>query len=491
MEDEHRLIVERKKKIQELREMGIDPYPSVFRKTHLASEILEKHKKIKVGEHAKGTVKVAGRLMTLRSMGKASFGNIQDGSGRIQVFFREDDLGKEQYKILKKLDLGDFIGCTGAIFKTKTGETTVFVKEVMLLTKSLKPLPEKFHGLKDQELRYRQRYLDLIMNPEVKEVFIKRSKTISAMREFLVGKGFIEVETPILQPIYGGTSARPFKSQLNALNMDVYMRISNELYLKRLIVGGYEKVFEFSQDFRNEGIDRTHNPEFLQMETMYGYANYEDNMDFLEEMIEYIAKKVNGTTKMKYGEIELDFKRPWKRVSMVEAIKEAVGKDFPSDLNLEKLRDLAEKSLIDGAHKMIWGELLESLFEHFCEAKMIQPTIVYDFPADTSPLAKKKASDPRYAERFEPMVNGWELGNVYSELNDPQVLRENWEAQRKKLEAGDAEAQPMDEDFVNALEIGMPPTSGVGIGMDRLVMLLTNQPSIRDVIFFPFMKPEK
>lgn len=489
MDDEHRLIAERKKKINDLKSARIDAYPSLFHKTHYAKDIQEKYSHLNAEERTTEKATVGGRLMTFRSMGKAAFGNLQDVTGKIQIFFRSEDLG-ENYSLLKKLDLGDIIGVVGFIFKTKTGETTIHAEKVTLLTKSIQPLPEKFHGLKDQELRYRKRYLDLIMNPEVKEVFIKRAKIISAMREYLTNKGFIEVETPILQPIYGGTNARPFKSKLNALNMDVFMRISNELYLKRLIVGGYEKIFEFSQDFRNEGIDRTHNPEFLQMETMFAYANYEDNMDLLEEMIETIALKVNGTTTVKYGDHTIDFKRPWLRISMVDLLKNEIN-HFPEDLDIEKLRDIAEKNLIDGGAKMMWGELLEALFEHFCEAKLIQPTIVYDFPADTSPLAKKKADDPRFVERFEPMINGWELGNVYSELNDPEVLKENWAIQKKKIEEGDAEAQPMDEDFVNALEIGMPPTSGLGIGMDRLIILLTGQQSIRDVIFFPFMKPEK
>ncbi|MBU1974972.1 MAG: lysine--tRNA ligase [Nanoarchaeota archaeon] len=488
--DEHRLVAERKRKLAEVREKGIDPYPSVFRKTHYARDLQEKFSKLKNEEHSENNVKVAGRLMAMRSMGKAAFAHVMDCSGKIQLYLRADDIGKEEYKLLKKFDIGDFIGVEGEVFKTKTGEISIYVKKFQMLTKSIKPLPEKFHGLKDQELRYRQRYLDLVMNPEVKETFMKRSKTISAMREFLTNRDFVEVETPILQPIYGGTNARPFESQLNALNMKVYMRISDELYLKRLIVGGYEKVFEFCPDFRNEGIDKTHNPEFLQMETMWAYANYEDNMDFVEEMIEFVVKKVNdGKTKLIYQGKEIDFKRPWKRVRMVDAIKEELEKDV-SDMDLEALRDFAEKSMIDDVKSMNWGELVESLFEKYCEEKIDQPTLILDFPAETSPLAKKKADNPKFVERFEIMLAGWELGNIYSELNDPQVLRENWEAQRKMMDAGDDEAQPMDEDFINALEIGMPPTSGVGIGMDRLIMVLTDSPSIRDVILFPFMKPE-
>lgn len=489
MENEHRLVAERKRKLKEIEELGIDPYPSVFRKKHQAKDLHEKYSEIKQEEHTGDKAIVAGRLMTTRIMGKAAFAHIQDFTGRIQLYFRKDDL-KESYKLLKKLDIGDFIGAEGEVFKTKTGELSIYVRKFELLTKTLQPLPEKFHGLKDQELRYRKRYLDLIMNPEVKEVFLKRSKTISSMRRFLEDRGFLEVETPILQPIYGGTNARPFKSRLNALDMDVYMRISDELFLKRLIVGGYEKVFEFCPDFRNEGIDRTHNPEFLQMETMFAYANYEDNMDFLESMIEYVAKEVTGGTKVDYQGNEIEFKKPWKRITLVDAIRKEVGVDV-STLEIEELRDLAEKHLIDGARDMIWGQLIEALFEELVEDKLTQPTIVYDYPADTSPLAKKKESDPRFVERFEPFVNGWELGNVYSELNDPQILRDNWEIQKKLKEAGDDEAQPIDEDFIYALEIGMPPTSGIGIGMDRLVMLLTDQPSIRDVIFFPFMKPER
>jgi lysyl-tRNA synthetase class 2 len=487
-QDDHRLVQERKKKLQDLKDAGIETYPTKYVKEHSAKEILTKYKDFDHNESDEH-VTIAGRIVGLRAMGKAAFCHVQDASGKIQVYFREDNLNKK-YAIVKKLDFGDIIGVKGTIFKTKTGEISIKATSVSLLTKSLFPFPEKFHGFKDQELRYRMRYLDLIMNPEVKDTFLKRSQIISAMREFLTREGFIEVETPILQPIYGGTNAKPFKSKLNALDMDVFMRISNEMYLKRLIVGGYEKIFEFSQDFRNEGIDRTHNPEFLQMETMYAYANYEDNMEFFERMIEYITLKVHNTTKVTYGDHTIDFKRPWKRITMVDAIREKLG-SLPEHLELEELRELAQEAKIEGADKMIWGELLEALFEHHCEEHFIQPTIVYDFPADTSPLAKKKPSDPRFVERFEPMVNGWELGNVYSELNDPAVLRENWEAQRKKIEAGDAEAQPMDEDFIRALEIGMPPTSGIGIGMDRLVMLLTNSATIRDVIFFPFMKKEK
>ncbi|MFH1072089.1 MAG: lysine--tRNA ligase [Nanoarchaeota archaeon] len=490
MDDEHRLVKERLRKIEELRQAGINPYPSLFKKKDSAAGIKERHAKLKKEEQTKDKVAVAGRLMSFRDMGKAAFAHILDATGRIQLFFRQDDLGEQEYKILKKLDVGDFLGAEGEVFCTKTGEITVYVKKFKLLTKSLLPLPEKFHGLQDQELRYRMRYLDLVMNPEVKEIFIKRSKTIAAIREFLTKEGYIEVETPILQPIYGGTSARPFKSKLNALNMDVYMRISNEMYLKRLIVGGYEKIFEFSQDFRNEGIDRTHNPEFLQMETMCAYADYMQNMDTFERMIEFVAKNVLGTTAFEYQGTKIDVKAPWKRMTMFDAIKKHSGHDLKDEADLHTLKKIAREAGAEVKEGMIWGELIAAIFETTVEKHLIQPTIIYDFPADTSPLSKKKESDPRFVERFEPYINGWELGNAYSELNDPQVLKDNWKQQKEKMKQGDEEAQPLDEDFIRALEYGMPPTSGIGIGVDRVVMLLTNSQSIRDVIFFPFMRAE-
>jgi len=486
---EEQLINQRKQKLENLKKQNINPYAYKFEKRDNAIDILNKNKKLKREQRTKQKVSTAGRIMSFRIMGKATFAHIHDFTGKIQVYARQDILGKENYKLFTKLDLGDIIGLNGAVFRTKLGEITVEIKSFSLLTKSLRPLPEKWHGLKDIELRYRQRYLDLIMNPDVKAVFIKRTRIIYTIREFLTKKGFIEVETPILQPIYGGTNARPFQSYLNALNMKVYLRISNELYLKRLIVGGYEKIFEFSYDFRNEGIDKTHNPEFLQLETMSAYTNYKDNMDLTEELIEYVVKKVNGSAKFKYQGKTIDVKRPWKRISLVNIIKKYLKVDVEK-LSDNELKTLLRSYNIDYKGDFSKGLAIELLFKVVVENKLIQPVIVYDYPSVTSPLAKKKSDNEFYCERFEPYVNGWELGNVYSELNDPAVLKENWKKQEEKLKEGDVEAQRMDEDFIKALEYGMPPSSGIGMGVDRLTMLLTNSQSIRDVIFFPFMKPK-
>ncbi len=485
--EENQLIAQRKQKLNNLRKLGIDPYVSTFEKKNSAAEIIESNKKLKNDERSKIKVSIAGRIMTLRMMGKAGFAHIQDYSGQVQVYVREDEIGSEDYKIFSKSDLGDIIGVEGNVFRTKKGEISIWVKKFRLLTKNLRPLPEKWHGLKDTEIRYRQRYVDLIVNPKVKEVFLKRNEIINSMREFLVKNGFIEVETPILQPIYGGTSAKPFKSFLNNLEMDVYMRISNELYLKRLIVGGYEKIFEFSPDFRNEGIDTTHNPEFLQMETMWAYANYEDNIKFAEEMIKCIAKKV-GKGKIDYNGKVIDFGKKWEKMSMVEAV-EKIGKIKVEKKSVDELKKILNEHRIGYAADLsCWGIAVNLLFEELVEDKLVQPTIIYNYPAETSPLAKI-SKDKRFVERFEIFINGWEIGNSYSELNDPELLKENWKKQENLARKGDEGAQRMDIDFLNALEIGMPPTSGLGIGVDRLVMLLTGSLSIKDVIFFPFMKP--
>lgn len=478
------LAKQRKEKIDFFVQKGINPYAYKYEKKDDVSDIIKDYsKKIKVGEKSRKKVSVAGRIMSLRGMGSVCFGNLQDKSGKIQIFAAKDNL-KDNYDVFKKLDIGDIIGLEGVIFKTKKGELSIWINNFELLTKNMKPLPEKWHGLRDTELRYRQRYLDMIMNPEVKEVFIKRGEIIQGIREFLIKQGFVEVETPVLQPIYGGTNARPFASKLNSLNMDVYMRISNELYLKRLLVGGYEKIFEFSNDFRNEGIDKTHNPEFLLMETMCAYADYKESMDVTEKMINYVVKKVCKNFKIKYQGQVIDFKGPWKRLSLAEAIKKEADVDINVDFN--ELKKKAIGAGVDSKDCENWGQLVEKIFEERVEKTLINPTVIYDYPSDTSPLAKKKEDDPRYVERFEVYINGWELVNSYSELNDPQVLIENW----KKQEAmDDDEAQKMDEDFVNALEYGMPPASGIGIGVDRFVMLLTDSASIRDVIMFPFMRP--
>jgi lysyl-tRNA synthetase class 2 len=477
---EEQIINERVKKLEELRKKGINPYPNKYDKKQTCLECAE--------GKIKSKVKTAGRLMTKRDLGKIAFCVLKDGTGKVQIVLQEKETPEKVKDFFKKyIDVGDFIGVEGEIIKTKTGEISILVKKVEILTKAILPLPEKWHGLQDKEERYRKRYIDLIMNPEVKEVFEKRARIISAIREFLIKKDYTEVETPILQPIYGGTSAKPFESQLNALKMKVYLRISNELYLKRLIGGGYEKIFEFSRDFRNEGIDATHNPEFTLMETMCAYADYEQNMDLVEEMLEFVAKKVLGTTKVKYQGKEIDFKRPWKRIKMVDAIKQFAKLNVEEMTDSELKKKLKELNIEVPVFKR--GIAIENIFGALVEEKLIQPTIVYDFPAETCGLAKPKKENPVYAERFEPYINGWEMGNVYSELNDPQILEEYWKEQEAML-SKDEEAQRMDEDFLNMLKIGMPPTSGVGIGVDRLIMLLTDSPSIRDVIPFPFMKLE-
>lgn len=485
---EEQLIKERLRKLEELKQLGINPYSYSFEQKNHANEIQEKYKKLKKEEKTKDKVKVAGRIMQLRRMGKVTFAHLQDSTGKIQLYFRQDDVGKQQYKLLKKFDIGDIIGAGGIIFKTKTGETTVYVKKFEILTKSLKPLPEKWHGLQDKEERYRKRYLDLIMNPDLKKVFLTRGKIIESIREFMKQKGYIEVQTPILQPIYGGAGARPFVSKLNALDMTVYMRIANELYLKRLIVGGFEKVFEFSIDFRNEGIDRSHNPEFLLFEAMTAYTDYKDGMKLVEEITKNVVKKVKGTTKITYQDKTIDFKTPWKRITVKNAIKKY------SDIDIEKtddnkLKEILVKKSIHLKGEFNRGDAILALVEEFCEKHFVQPTILYDYPIETSPLAKPKRDDPKYAERFEHYIYCMEAGNHYSELNDPKILEENWKKTEEALKKGHEEAQKMDKDFINALEIGMPPTCGIAIGIDRLTMLLTDQASIRDVIFFPFMRP--
>lgn len=485
MEAENQLIEQRLQKLKALYEKGINPYPYKFEQKHHAAEILEKFKKLKKEEHTQSKVAIAGRIMTFRPMGKAGFLHLQDDSGKIQVYAREDKLGKD-YEIVRKLDLGDIIGVNGRVFRTKMGEITIEAGKIELLCKSLRPLPEKWHGLKDIEARYRQRYLDLIVNPEVKKTFVLRGLIIKHMREFLESKGFIEVDTPVLQPIYGGTNARPFKSVLHELKMPVYLRISNELYLKRLIVGGFEKIFEFSKDFRNEGIDSTHNPEFTLMETMWAYADYNDNMDLCEEMVEYIAKKVLGTTKIEYRGEKIDVKRPWKRMTMAESLQKIAGIDVEK-MNDSNLKNFLDEKKIQHEH-FSRGTAIQLLFEELVGKKLIQPTIIYDYPHETCVLAKQKQSHKLYAERFEPFIFGWELGNSYTEENNPAILKREWEKQEQEHAKGDEESQRMDRDFIKALEIGLPPVSGLGVGVDRLVMIFTGSESIKDVILFPFMK---
>jgi lysyl-tRNA synthetase, class II len=490
MENESEQIGLRKQKLKYLEEKGVKVYSYSYDKKNNSNEILEEFSALKNQEKTAKKKKIAGRILMFRRMGKASFIKIQDQFGELQLYASEDKLGKEKYKILTKLDLGDIIGAEGIIFRTKKGEITLEIKDYELLTKSVRPLPSKWHGLKDKEERYRKRYVDLIVNPDVKEIFLTRHNIIQSTREYMVKKGYLEVETPILQPIYGGGSARPFESKLNALDMNVYMRISNEMYLKRLIVGGFEKIFEFSVDFRNEGIDRSHNPEFLLFEAMTAYDDYKDGMKLIEELSEYIVKKVKKTTKIKYQGKAIDFKAPWKKISVREAIKKYAGIDIEK-LSDAELKRIIQKNKIKLKGGFIRGNAIMALIEEFCEEHFIQPTMLYDYPIETSPLAKPKRDDPRYAERFEQYVNCFELGNNYSELNIPSILEANWKREEAALKKGDEDAQRMDKDFITAMEVGMPPTCGIAIGMDRLVMLLTDQPSIRDVIFFPFMRPEK
>jgi lysyl-tRNA synthetase class 2 len=492
MDTETRIINERKQKLEDFRKQGINPYSYRFEKNASASEIKQVYSQLKAEEHdtMRNKVRVAGRLMNVRSMGKAAFAQLQDFSGQIQLYFRHDDVGKEAYELFKKLDIGDIIGVEGSVFKTKTGEVTVDVRNFELLTKSLLPLPEKYHGLKDPEIRYRHRYVDLIVNPEVRKTFIARAKIIQAIREFLSNQGFIEVQTPVLQPIYGGASAKPFVTHHNALNMPLYMRISDELYLKRLIVGGFEKVFEFCTDFRNEGIDTKHNPEFSMVETMAAYDDYNDSMKRTEELLEFVAKKVLGTTEIEFDGNKISMKAPFKRITMIDAVKEATDVDFSKIKDIKEAREVARKFRVEIDEDMSIGFILTELCGELVESKIIQPTFIIDYPKEVSPLAKETRNNPEFTERFELIIAGMELGNMYSELNDPEELRKNWKAQEKRLSAGDDAAQRTDDDFIKAMEYGMPPTSGIGIGIDRLVMLLTNNTSIREVILFPTMRPE-
>jgi len=486
----------RYQKLQELRKLGVEPYPYSFKRTHFSRQIIEAYEDYEGKE-----VSVAGRLMSIREHGKASFAHLMDSRGKIQIYIRIDDVGEKTYQVFRLLDIGDFVGVEGSVFKTRTGEITVRVKSLTLLAKNLRPLPivkEKIEGGKrvvydpfsDKELRYRQRYVDLVVNPHVREVFLKRTQIIQAMRRFLDSKGFLEVETPILQPIYGGAAARPFTTHHNALDVDFYLRISNELYLKRLIVGGFDGVYEFGKDFRNEGMDRFHNPEFTQMELYVAYQDYYYMMDLVEEMIEYIAREVLGTLEITYQGQRINLSRPWKRIRMFEAIRQETGQDFygKSDEEVRKLaRSLGVEDVDRFPNK---GKVIEEVFETFVEPKLIQPTFIMDYPVEISPLAKRHRKDPQLVERFEPYIAGKEIGNAFSELNDPIDQRERFERQMELRRLGDEEAHMMDEDFLRALEYGMPPTAGLGIGIDRLVMILTDSPSIRDVILFPHMRPE-
>ena len=484
--DVNQLVKVRREKLENLRNEGKDPYKiTKFNRTHTSKQIMENY-----GELEGKDVTVAGRLMAKRIMGKASFCHIQDSEGKLQSYVSINDLGEESYKAFKEDDIGDIIGITGFVFKTRTGEISIHAKEVTLLSKSLRPLPEKYHGLKDTDLRYRQRYVDLIMNPEVKETFVKRSRIIKELRRILDEKGFMEVETPILNTIVTGDAARPFITHHNTLDLDMYLRIAPELYLKRLIVGGFDKVYEIGRLFRNEGMDIKHNPEFTNIELYAAYQDYNDMMNTAEEIISTIAQNVLGTTKINYQGQSIDLTPGWKRISMIDAIKEVTGIDFneiTTDEDAQKL--LAEKGLILEPGKETRGHIISQFFEEYVEETLIQPTFVIDYPVEISPLAKKKKDDPRYTERFELFIGGREYGNAYSELNDPIDQYERFLKQVEAKNKGDEEAGMMDEDFVNALEHAMPPTGGLGIGLDRLIMLLTDSASIRDILLFPTMKP--
>ncbi|MEI7594335.1 MAG: lysine--tRNA ligase [Bacteroidota bacterium] len=491
----------RRKSLEELEQLGINPYPAATYEVNVNSqEILDK---FPADNTLFQNVSIAGRIMNRRIMGNASFVELQDSTGRIQLYFKRDDICPEEDKTLyntvfkKLLDIGDIIGATGYVFTTQMGETTIHVKEFTILSKSIKPLPvvkekegKTYDAFTDPEQRYRQRYIDLIVNPHVREAFTKRTRLTNTMRSFLGEKGYLEVETPILQPLYGGAAARPFKTHHNSLDTTLYLRIANELYLKRLIVGGYDGVFEFAKDFRNEGMDRFHNPEFTQMELYVAYKDYNWMMELVEEMVERIALELHGTTEVKVGENIINFQRPWKRFTMYEAIHHFTGIDI-SEMTEAQMADTAKKLGIDVDESMGRGKLIDEIFGETCEAKLIQPTFITDYPVEMSPLAKKHRSKAGLVERFEAVCNGKEICNAYSELNDPIDQRKRFEEQLELGKRGDEEAMMLDEDFLNAIEIGMPPTAGLGIGIDRLAMIMTNSQSIQDVLFFPQMKPKK
>ena len=483
-QDENQLIRIRREKLAELKNAGQDPYviTKFDQDTHTAD--IQADYPAFEGK----TVKIAGRLMSKRVMGKASFCNVKDLTGGMQCYVSRDDLGDEAYAAFKKMDIGDNVGVEGFVFTTKTGEITVHAKKITLFTKALQILPEKFHGLTDTDLRYRQRYVDLFMNDESKEVLVKRSLIIREIRNFLNQKGFLEVETPMLVSNAGGAAARPFLTHFNALDQDMKLRISLELYLKRLIVGGLERVYEIGRVFRNEGIDTRHNPEFTMMELYQAYTDYHGMMDLTEEMFRTVAQKVNGTTIVHVGDLEIDLGKPFERITMIEAVRKYTGVDFDEIRTLEGAREVAKSHNVAFEERHKWGDIVNLFFEEFCEEHMLQPTFVCDHPMDVSPLTKKKPSDPRLVERFELFINCGEMCNAYSELNDPDDQRERFREQEKALAAGDEEANTTDEDFLRALEYGMPPTGGIGYGIDRLVMLLTGAPAIRDVLLFPTMK---
>ena len=484
-EDLTEVLRVRREKLAKLQEMGRDPFvQSRYDRTNYSMDI-----KNNFEEMEGKVVKIAGRIMSKRLQGKAGFIDIQDQEGRIQCYVRKDRIGEEEYDLFKTYDIGDIIGLEGEVFKTKKEEISVKANAVVLLSKSLQVLPEKYHGLKDQDIRYRQRYVDLIVNPEVKDAFLTRTKALKALRSFLDERGFLEVETPILNTIAGGANARPFVTHHNTLDIPMYLRIANELYLKRLIVGGFDKVYEMGRMFRNEGMDVNHNPEYTAMELYQAYADYEDMMKITEELISHMAEVATGSTVVNYQGTEIDFKPPWRRMTMIECVKEYTGVDFDTIETDEEALAIAREKGIEITPGMRRGEVINAFFEEFGEDKLIQPTFITHHPVEVSPLAKRNAEDPRKTDRFEAFANKWELANAFSELNDPIDQKGRFMDQLRKKELGDDEACDMDEDFINALEVGLPPTGGLGIGIDRVMMLLTNSASIRDVILFPTMKP--
>ncbi|WP_308552565.1 lysine--tRNA ligase [uncultured Peptoniphilus sp.] len=478
------MLLLKRNKLKELRERGEDP----FLIESYPVDSYSKDIKDNFSDFEEKEVVVAGRIMSKRRHGKIAFLDLQDSRGTIQIFLRKDVMN-EGYDVIKDIDIGDIVGVKGKVFKTEAGEITVRATEASLLSKSLQILPEKFHGLKDIELRYRMRYVDLIVNPEVKDVFIKRSKIIKAIKEYLDERGFLEVETPILGSVAGGANAKPFLTHHNTLDMDMQMRIANELYLKRLIVGGFDKVYELGKMFRNEGISPRHNPEFTNIELYQAYVDYEEMMRITEGIFEYVAKKVLGTTKINYQGKEIELKAPWRRITMIDAINEYAGVDFNEINTDEEAREIAKAKGLEVDPKWTRGHVISEMFEEFCESHLVQPTFVTKHPVEVSPLAKRDPEDPRLTQRFEAFMNTWELANAFSELNDPIDQRERFEEQLREKEMGDDEAHPMDTDFLNAIEVGLPPTGGLGIGVDRMIMILLDQPTIRDIIFFPTMKP--
>ncbi|UCG77485.1 MAG: lysine--tRNA ligase [Nitrospirota bacterium] len=491
MEDTNELIQQRKQKLEALKELGIEPYGKPFDFTAYTADILGEFEKIDAESLAKQekNVTIAGRIMAMRNFGKAAFAHIQDNTGKIQVYFKKDVLG-DRFKLLKKLDIGDIVGCTGVLFRTKTDELTIEISGFELLSKSLRPLPEKWHGLRDIEQRYRQRYVDLIVNPSVKDTVKKRSQIIKAIRDYLEKEGFIEVETPMMQQIPGGATAKPFKTHHNALDIDLYLRIAPELYLKRLIVGGFEKVFELNRNFRNEGISTKHNPEFTMLEFYIAYKDYNYLMTFTEGLFEYMARKVVGSLNIPYGNDTIDLTPPWPRIPLYDALTD---KGVPENIlrDRKKAFEWAKNNGVDVKAEDSLGKIIDEIFSEKVEPSLIQPTYIIDYPIELSPLAKRKKDDSGLVERFELFIAAREIVNAFSELNDPADQRERFLQQVEDKERGDDEAHWMDEDYVRALEYGMPPAAGEGIGIDRLVMLLTNAPSIRDVIIFPQLKPEK